>query len=160
MAQVFSFKFCEISKNTFFIEHLWWLLLKFEFRVEKVIHSDLLGTCQVTKIHFIITVTFDDELNSSTNILCVVMMMQSSHKSFVQIFYSFYIFQLPFEYRSCRTEVKKGVLRNFEKFTGKHLCQIFFLINIFFTEHLRVFFLYRSIINDLQTYKHMPYTRH
>ena len=30
------------------------------------------------------------------------------------------------EYRSSRAEVfcKKGVLRNFAKFTGKHLCQI------------------------------------
>ena len=26
-AQVFSCEFCEISKNTFFTEHLWWLLL-------------------------------------------------------------------------------------------------------------------------------------
>ena len=25
--QVFSCEFCEIFKNTFFIEHLWWLLL-------------------------------------------------------------------------------------------------------------------------------------
>ena len=30
LAQVFSCEFCEISKNTFFIEHLWWLLLKVE----------------------------------------------------------------------------------------------------------------------------------
>ena len=29
LAQVFSCEFCEISKNTFFIEHLWWLLLYF-----------------------------------------------------------------------------------------------------------------------------------
>ena len=27
LAQVFSCEFCEISKNNFFIEHLWWLLL-------------------------------------------------------------------------------------------------------------------------------------
>ena len=26
-AQVFSCEFCEISKNTFFTEHLWWPLL-------------------------------------------------------------------------------------------------------------------------------------
>ena len=25
LAQVFSCEFCEISKDTFFIEHLWWL---------------------------------------------------------------------------------------------------------------------------------------
>ena len=28
LAQVFSCEFCEISKNTFVIEHFWWLLLK------------------------------------------------------------------------------------------------------------------------------------
>ena len=28
MAQVFSFEFCVISKNTFYTEHVWWLLLK------------------------------------------------------------------------------------------------------------------------------------
>ena len=27
LAQVFSCEFCEISKNTLFPEHLWWLLL-------------------------------------------------------------------------------------------------------------------------------------
>ena len=27
LAQVFSFDFCEISENTIFSEHLWWLLL-------------------------------------------------------------------------------------------------------------------------------------
>ena len=27
LAQVFSCKFCKISKNTFCTEHLWWLLL-------------------------------------------------------------------------------------------------------------------------------------
>ena len=28
LTQVFSCEFCEVSKNTCFIEHLWWLLLK------------------------------------------------------------------------------------------------------------------------------------
>ena len=28
LAQVFSRDFCKISKNTFLIEHLWWLILK------------------------------------------------------------------------------------------------------------------------------------
>ena len=43
-----------------------------------------------------------------------------------------------------RCPVRKGVLRNFAKFTGKRLCQVFFLNkvagpeifkNTFFTEH-------------------------
>ena len=49
-------------------------------------------------------------------------------------------------FRSSRPEVfcKKGVLRNFAKFTGKHLCQVFEACefceiskNTFFTEHLQ-----------------------
>ena len=45
-------------------------------------------------------------------------------------------------FRSSRPEVfcQKGVLRNFAKFTGKHLCQSLFFNKItdgaFFTEHL------------------------
>ena len=27
LTQVFSYEFCEINKNTFLIEHFWWLLL-------------------------------------------------------------------------------------------------------------------------------------
>ena len=30
LAQVFSCEFCEISNNTIFTEHLWWLLLEHE----------------------------------------------------------------------------------------------------------------------------------
>ena len=33
LAQVFSCEFCEISKNNFFIEHLWWLLLYFNYKI-------------------------------------------------------------------------------------------------------------------------------
>ena len=29
LLQVFSCEFCEVSKNTFFIKHLWWLFLNF-----------------------------------------------------------------------------------------------------------------------------------
>ena len=32
LSQVFSCEFCEISKNTFFTEHLWWLLLENTFK--------------------------------------------------------------------------------------------------------------------------------
>ena len=31
LAQVFSCEFCEISKNIFLIEHLWWLFLDLSF---------------------------------------------------------------------------------------------------------------------------------
>ena len=49
-----------------------------------------------------------------------------------------------------RCSVKKGVIRNFAKFTWKHLCQSFFfnkvagLGNTFFTEHLWWLLLLRS----------------
>ena len=33
LAQVFSCEFCEISKNTFLTEHLWWLLLEIHFNL-------------------------------------------------------------------------------------------------------------------------------
>ena len=34
LEQVFSCEFRDLSKNTFFIEHLWWLLLKRDFKVK------------------------------------------------------------------------------------------------------------------------------
>ena len=47
-----------------------------------------------------------------------------------------------------RCSVKKGVLRNFAKFTGKHLCQSLFFNkvagNTFFTEHLQTTASYSS----------------
>ena len=37
---MFSYEFCEFSKNTFFIEHLWWLLLELneitKFRLDEI----------------------------------------------------------------------------------------------------------------------------
>ena len=42
LAQVFSCKFCEISKNTFFIEHLWWMLLYFIRHPLKIKHRRIL----------------------------------------------------------------------------------------------------------------------
>ena len=38
LAQVFSCEFCEICKNTFFTEHLWWLLLDIKFHVTEISH--------------------------------------------------------------------------------------------------------------------------
>ena len=40
LAQVFSCEFCEISKNTFFIEHLWWLLLYFILQNLRIMEID------------------------------------------------------------------------------------------------------------------------
>ena len=46
LAQVFSCEFCEFSKNTFFTEHLWWLLLDWKSFIEKDLGSMLvLASC-------------------------------------------------------------------------------------------------------------------
>ena len=48
------------------------------------------------------------------------------------------LLQLLLIYRSSRAEVfcKKGVLRNFEKFTGKHLCQGLFFNKVLLKKRL------------------------
>ena len=43
LAQVFSCNFCEIFKNTFFTEHLWWLLLGY-FQKSYIIETFFLPT--------------------------------------------------------------------------------------------------------------------
>ena len=58
--------------------------------------------------------------------------------------FSFYALEFVLKYSDLMF-CKKGVLKNFAKFTGKHLCQIFFFLtklqakvnNTFFTEQLR-----------------------
>ena len=49
MAQVLSYEFCEISKNTFFIEHLQWLLLsndKWITSYERISNNEEIGYSQ------------------------------------------------------------------------------------------------------------------
>ena len=41
LAQVFSCKFCEISKNIFFTEHLWRLLLVETLSIDRVLNKDV-----------------------------------------------------------------------------------------------------------------------
>ena len=43
LGQVFSCEFCEISRNIFFTEHLWWLLLQRSIPPPLIILSKLLG---------------------------------------------------------------------------------------------------------------------
>ena len=47
-SQVFFWEFYEISKNTFFIEHLWWLLPHSEIKPRIVGHAPIyyLSTCK------------------------------------------------------------------------------------------------------------------
>ena len=69
-------------------------------------------------------------------------------------------------FRSSRPEVfcRKGTFRNFQKFTGKHLCQSLFLNkvaglrhrpfakNFFFTEHLWAIASEKTDLNHLSTF--------
>ena len=43
LAQVLSCEFCDIFKNTFFIEHLLWLLLKLQRRIWVIVEEAPLG---------------------------------------------------------------------------------------------------------------------
>ena len=54
LKQVFSCEFCEISKNTFFIEHLWWQLLAVS------------GRCPVEKMFLKITQFFQENSESES----------------------------------------------------------------------------------------------
>ena len=46
LAQMFSCEFCEISKNAFFTEHLWWLLLTVGGSKEKRMHYRVADTLE------------------------------------------------------------------------------------------------------------------
>ena len=71
-------------------------------------------------------------------------------------FFRFFSLTMTPNSRSCRPEVfcKKGVLRNFVKFTGKHLCQSFFLnkiaeaCNFIKKETLAQVFFYTTSLGD------------
>ena len=113
MAQIISCEFCEISKNTFFNEHLRWLLLNahvedLKKRFYEKAYPDNLFKEQVVRA---LRGTPSNE-NSSKKVKGVLL------EAVTEVF--------------C-----KGVLRNFAKFTGKHLCQSLFFSNV---ADLRPFF--------------------
>ena len=99
-AEAFIKKLCEISKNTFFTEHLWWLLLSF-LNISLVYFSVLVCA----------NLTLSEQSFLEQNILKLLIKFaqttnfKSSHR---------------------RCSVRKGVLRNVVKFTGKYLCQSLF----------------------------------
>ena len=114
LAQVFSCEFCESSK--ILTQQIWWLLLqgdkskKYEYIFYRI-PSSWLQTIQYICVY-----------RQKTHLILPVLILD--------------------EDRSSRPEVfcKKGVLRNFGKFTGKHLCQSLFFDKVFScefcTEHL------------------------
>ena len=62
LAQMFSCAFCEISKSTFFIEHVWWLLLDIHCNTNfGVMHLYITSWswCHDKLIHFLSTVQFN-----------------------------------------------------------------------------------------------------
>ena len=53
LARLFSCEFCEISKNTYFTEHLWWLLLKIYQILHRISAVELISNkLSVSKLTF------------------------------------------------------------------------------------------------------------
>ena len=112
LTHVFSCEFCKICKNIFFIEHLRWLLLSSE----------------KTNWH----IPFKENDGVMYNTLGLRGNHTHKHKYFqsnLPFWKSpYYSKNISFLYIRIflNSPSKKGVLRNFEKFTGKHLRQCLF----------------------------------
>ena len=170
---LFSCQFCEISKNTFFIEHLWptasgsfkypeqlfhdILLLyslytffyqsrpkrsrekshsrisRFLSRFFNMKNSTLSNSLVKRNLHnhhtaafnvesFLLEVISETQVPQNTNIFCLCFRRRYT-KAGLKV-----AVQKQCRSSHQRCSVKKGVLRNFAKFTRRHLCQISFLI--------------------------------
>ena len=110
------------------IEIFWWVCLTYVSYLESVIN------CHVIVITILITSSMKSFWNEN---------MKTTLR------FEEFIFNVKFwsHVRSSRPKVfcKKGVLRNFTKFTGKHLCLSLFFVKFlraaFYIEHLRWLFL-------------------
>ena len=114
LAQVFSCEFCEVFKNTFFIEPLWWLLYIWDWVWKWEDYPGYAIQIGWTLIEII-------EIFRYSNF--VLIESTSSHR---------------------RCFIKKVFLKNFVKFKGKHLCQILFikkdaLAQVFSCEYCEIF---------------------
>ena len=136
LTQVFSYKFCEISKNTFLQNMSGWLLLTeiwlpYSFWEKKL----SIIVCQV----FWNRSKPENEYSSKT--------LDANY-----IWNEWIKIRFLFRNSHQRCSVRNGVRKNYAKFTGKHLCQSLYFKtslaqafscefceiskNIFFTEHL------------------------
>ena len=112
LAQAFSCEFCEISKNTFLTEHLWANVSITTIKKSLSFFSEcfLIRFSNKTKI---IYYSLPKQMsrknrNVNSNNHLIEISVAGLSKQPPEVFY------------------KKGVLRNFSKFTGKHLYQSLF----------------------------------
>ena len=114
LAQVFYCEFCENSKNIFFTEHL--RTTASEFITETLIFRSVLK-------NFTIPDSLSNNKPSFTEHLRWLLLNFCGSKYFFVAEYGIYCWQ-SHRFRSShqRCSVRKGVLTNFAKFTGKHLC--------------------------------------
>ena len=111
LAQVFSCEFCDISKNTFFTEHIW-ATASAQIDPDKIVNYfsvKSLKTVDRHQTHWFTLVSFLCNFGSGRSkqrciwlFSCEKMTISRSSRS--QMFF------------------KKGVFKNFAIFTGKHLC--------------------------------------
>ena len=88
----------------------------------------------LVKLHDWGSATF---LRKQLTVLDMVLNTPTSHK-LSTYYYNADVCKDPNDYRSSRSEVfcKKRVLKNFEKFTGKHLCQSLFFNKVYLKKWL------------------------
>ena len=112
-----SWEICNFSKNTFFTEKLQWLLLRFNSCFQKLVGLSAINTCSAAKKYLLqrkvrrshrrYSVKKELQLyQKKAPVLRIYKNTRNSHQ---------------------RCFIIKGVLINFAKFTGKHLCQSLFL---------------------------------
>ena len=126
---MFYCKFCEISKNTFFIEHLWTTACEFitEMLIFRSSRSQMFFKISVLK-NFAILETLSNNKPSFTEHLRWLLLHFCVSKYFFAAEYGIYCWQLH-RFRSShqRCSVKKKCFRSFAELTWKHKCQSLFL---------------------------------
>ena len=148
LAQVFSCEFCEISKNTFFTEHLRWLLLDLvQFVLRHFTYTDFnkkfFWNIQFNYTKFLgnqihAEITFRNSINSFVpNVPCLyvlktseslkVLCLQGVEIGCIESKWANAMFS-HWSYRMC--SINKAAFKNFAIFTGKHLCWDLFLIKL------------------------------
>ena len=142
-AQVFSCEFCEISKHAFFTEYVWATASKQNCFLQIIAKTNLwvIYIYFTVHLHTICTLDFcyfvtkwpkQGTNSKKPNVLFLFCRMQicriftkstqtTNEKNVCGVIFGYSVIH---KVRSShqRCSVRKGVLRNFTKFTGKHLC--------------------------------------
>ena len=128
---MFYYEFCVISKNIFFTEHLWATAREFitETLIFRSSRSHMFFKVSILK-NFAMLEPLSNNKPSFTEHLRWLLLNFCGSKYFFVAEYGIYCWQ-SHRFRSShqRCSVRKGVLRNFAKLTGKHKCQ-----NLFFNK--------------------------